>query len=56
MAGCAAAQQGGGWLEAVQLADRIRVTVDGTVFTEYKYAETQKYPYFYPVNGPRSVS
>lgn len=41
-------------VRAEQRQDRIRVTVDGTLFTEYKYAGDQKYPYFYPVNGPRS--
>ena len=41
-------------VRAEQLQDRIRVTVDGELFTEYKYADDQKYPYFYPVNGPRS--
>lgn len=41
-------------LRAEQLQDRIRVTVGGKLFTEYKYAPTQKYPYFYPVIGPRS--
>jgi hypothetical protein len=28
--------------------------VDGKLFTRYKFAETQKYPYFWPVNGPAS--
>lgn len=41
-------------LRAEQLPDRIRVLVDGALFTEYKYADDQKYPYFYPVRGPRS--
>lgn len=41
-------------LEAIQLDDRIRVTRDGHVVTEYRYAASQKYPYFYPVNGPIS--
>ena len=41
-------------VRAEQRQDRIRVTVDGTLFTEYTYADDQKYPYFYPVNGPRS--
>lgn len=43
-------------LQAEQLPDRVRVTIDGTVFTEYKYAADQKYPYFFPVAGPRSGS
>jgi hypothetical protein len=41
-------------VRAEQLDDRIRVTVDGELFTEYKYAHDQKYPYFYPVAGPRT--
>lgn len=50
----ASALQRAGELEAVQLEDRIRVTLDGRVVTEYRYAADQKYPYFYPVNGPLS--
>jgi len=48
-----AAQQPGN-LEAVQLEDRIRVTLNESVVTEYRFASSQKYPYFYPVNGPAS--
>ena len=33
---------------------RVTVTVDGKLFTSYKYNELQKYPYFWPVNGPLS--
>ena len=32
--------------------DQIVITVGGKLFTAYKYAESQKYPYFWPVNGP----
>jgi hypothetical protein len=32
--------------------DQIVVTVDGKLFTCYKFADSQKYPYFWPVNGP----
>lgn len=37
-------------------ADRMRVVVDvdGKRFTCYKYGSLQKYPYFWPVNGPAS--
>lgn len=35
-------------------ADRVDVTVDGALFTSYKVGRRQKYPYFYPVNGPIS--
>jgi hypothetical protein len=34
--------------------DKVTVTVDGTLFTSYKFAASQKYPYFWPVNGPAS--
>lgn len=34
--------------------DRVVVTVDGQPFTEYLFLGTEKYPYFYPVLGPRS--
>lgn len=32
--------------------DHLSVTVDGKLFTNYKFSKDQKYPYFYPVNGP----
>ncbi len=37
-------------------ADRMRVVVEvgGKRFTCYKYGSLQKYPYFWPVNGPTS--
>ena len=34
--------------------DEVRVLVDGELFTAYTYASAQKYPYFWPVNGPVS--
>jgi len=34
--------------------DRVVVTVGGKVFTCYKFGSEQKYPYFWPVNGPAS--
>jgi hypothetical protein len=34
--------------------DKIVVTVDGKLFTCYKFGSSQKYPYFWPVNGPTS--
>jgi len=34
--------------------DRVVVTVGGKLFTCYKFAGSQKYPYFWPVNGPLS--
>jgi hypothetical protein len=56
LAGCATRQapSASETLRAERLQDRIRVTVGGKLFTEYKYAADQKYPYFYPVIGPRT--
>jgi hypothetical protein len=34
--------------------DQVVVTVDGKLFTCYKFGASQKYPYFWPVNGPTS--
>ena len=34
--------------------DRITVHIDGKLFTAYKFTDSQKYPYFWPVNGPVS--
>jgi hypothetical protein len=34
--------------------DQVVVNVDGKMFTCYKFADSQKYPYFWPVNGPLS--
>jgi hypothetical protein len=34
--------------------DRVLVRIAGKVFTEYLFTEDEKYPYFYPVNGPRT--
>ena len=41
-------------LRAEQLDDRIRVTLGDQLVTEYRYSPAQKYPYFYPVVGPRT--
>jgi len=32
--------------------DQVVVNVEGKLFTCYKFAHSQKYPYFWPVNGP----
>jgi len=34
--------------------DQVTVDIDGKLFTGYKFAGSQKYPYFWPVNGPAS--
>jgi hypothetical protein len=41
-------------LSADRLDDRIVVRVDDRTFTCYRFGAGQKYPYFYPVNGPLS--
>ena len=41
-------------LSVERLDDRIIVRVDERTFTCYRFGAGQKYPYFYPVNGPRS--
>ncbi|MEW6235812.1 MAG: PmoA family protein [Candidatus Omnitrophota bacterium] len=41
-------------LTAVAQEDRIQIFADGILFTEYRFRPEQKYPYFYPVNGPAS--
>jgi hypothetical protein len=43
-----------GKLEAKLEDGLVRVEVDGRLFTCYKFARTQKLPYFFPVSGPRS--
>jgi hypothetical protein len=41
-------------LSAQRFDDRIDIRVDDRVFTAYRFGSGQKYPYFYPVNGPLS--
>jgi len=41
-------------LSTERLDDRIVVRVDDRTFTCYRFGAGQKYPYFYPVNGPLS--
>jgi len=43
-----------GPLAAELKGDQVEVTVDGKPFTCYKFSHDQKYPYFWPVNGPAS--
>lgn len=39
---------------ATREKDKIAVAIDGRLFTCYKFAADQKYPYFWPVVGPLS--
>lgn len=41
-------------LSAEQQDARIIVRIDDVTFTSYRYGDGQKYPYFYPLNGPAS--
>jgi hypothetical protein len=43
-------------LSATQTGSRIDVTVDGKFFTSYRFAADEKYPFFFPVNGPSGAS
>ncbi|NLJ43828.1 MAG: hypothetical protein GX431_09225 [Bacteroidales bacterium] len=33
---------------------RINITIDGKFFTSYVFSQDEKYPFFFPVNGPAS--
>ena len=50
----ASAQVTGQQVAAKIEKDKVTVTVGGKPFTCYKFAASQKYPYFWPVNGPAS--
>lgn len=39
-------------ISAVKKGAKIDVTIDNLFFTSYIFAENEKYPFFYPVNGP----
>lgn len=43
-------------LTAVQVGARIDVSVGGRFFTSYHFRDDEKYPYFFPVNGPSGAS
>ena len=47
---CAAPQS----LKATLDGNQVSVTIEGKLFTAYKFDTAQKYPYFWPVNGPAS--
>jgi hypothetical protein len=54
MCGCSLAPAAGQKVTATLDKDKVQVTVDGKLFTCYKFAADQKYPYFWPVIGPVS--
>lgn len=39
-------------LTAERTGSKINVSIDGKFFTSYIFSEDEKYPFFYPVNGP----
>lgn len=41
-------------VSAKQIGDRIDITIGDKFFTSYHFPENEKYPFFYPVNGPLS--
>jgi hypothetical protein len=43
-------------LAASRIGSRIDVTIGGKFFTSYRFAEDEKYPLFFPVNGPSGTS
>jgi hypothetical protein len=44
----------GSKITAVRVGSKINVSIDGNFFTSYIFSEDEKYPFFYPVNGPLS--
>ncbi|MBW6501459.1 MAG: PmoA family protein, partial [Bacteroidales bacterium] len=44
----------GAKITAEKVGSKIHVTIDGKFFTSYVFSEDEKYPFFYPVNGPVS--
>lgn len=43
-----------GQIEASKVDSKINITIEGRFFTSYIFSEDEKYPFFYPVNGPLS--
>ena len=41
-------------ITAVKIGSKINVTIDNKYFTSYIFSNDEKYPFFYPVNGPVS--
>ena len=39
-------------VKAEKIGSKIDVTIGGNFFTTYIFSENEKYPFFYPVNGP----
>ncbi len=43
-------------LKAVKIGSRIDVTVGTDFFTSYRFSADEKYPFFFPVNGPSGAA
>lgn len=43
-------------VSAEQIGDRIDITINGNFFTSYIFPENEKYPFFFPVNGPSNAT
>lgn len=43
-------------INAVKKGDKIDVTIGNLFFTSYIFSENEKYPFFFPVNGPSGAS
>jgi hypothetical protein len=41
---------------AEKIGSKIDVYIDGRFFTSYTFSQDEKYPFFYPVNGPSGAS
>jgi len=41
---------------AEKIGSRIDVSINGNLFTQYHFSEDEKYPFFFPVNGPSGFS
>lgn len=41
-------------ITAEKVGSKINITINGKFFTSYIFSEDEKYPFFYPVNGPLS--
>ncbi|MDP4223237.1 MAG: PmoA family protein [Bacteroidota bacterium] len=44
----------GAKITAEKVGSKINVTIDGKFFTSYIFSDDEKYPFFFPVNGPHS--
>jgi hypothetical protein len=41
-------------ITAEKIGSKINITINGRFFTSYVFSDDEKYPFFYPVNGPVS--